>query len=107
MPDAAPKAAQAVRVQPIEVPSIPLEELRDITDNFGPRSLIGEGSYGRVYHGVLRNGKAAALKKLDDNKQPEHEFLSQVCNVFSNLCSKGFSYYWCYYVFFRFQWSRG
>ncbi|CAA6653940.1 unnamed protein product [Spirodela intermedia] len=79
--DSAPRAAQAVRVQPIEVPSIPLDELRDITENFGPRALIGEGSYGRVYHGVLKNGRATAVKKLDDNKQPDHEFLAQVSMV--------------------------
>lgn len=80
--DSAPKAAQAVRVQPIEVPSIPLDELRDVTENFGPRTLIGEGSYGRVYHGVLKNGRATAVKKLDDNKQPDHEFLAQVRNFY-------------------------
>ncbi|XP_078443579.1 pto-interacting protein 1-like [Wolffia australiana] len=76
-----PKTVQAVRVQPIEVPSVPLDELKRVTDNFGPSALIGEGSYGRVYHGRLKNGKEAAIKKLDDNKQPEHEFLAQVSMV--------------------------
>ena len=35
-------------MQPIAVPAIPVEELKDITDNFGLEALIGEGSYGRV-----------------------------------------------------------
>ncbi|CAI9770255.1 unnamed protein product [Fraxinus pennsylvanica] len=40
--------AQAVNVQPIAVPSIPGDELKEITNNFSSDSLIGEGSYGRV-----------------------------------------------------------
>ncbi|CAH8354681.1 unnamed protein product [Eruca vesicaria subsp. sativa] len=47
----------------------------------GSKSLIGEGSYGRVFYGVLRSGKAAAIKKLDSSKQPDQEFLSQVSMV--------------------------
>lgn len=80
--DPAPKSAQSVKVQPIEVPVIPVEEIKALTDNFGSNSLIGEGSYGRVYYGVLENEKAAALKKLDASKQPDQEFLAQVifCN---------------------------
>lgn len=55
-----------------------MEELKDITDSFGTKALIGEGSYGRVYHGVLKGGPAAAIKKLDSSKQPNQEFLAQV-----------------------------
>ena len=65
-------------MQPISVPAIPADELKDITDNYGSKSLIGEGSYGRVFYGVLRSGKAAAIKKLDSSKQPDQEFLAQV-----------------------------
>jgi len=79
--EAASKAAQAVKVQPISVPSIPVDELREVTDNFGTSSLIGEGSYGRVYYGVLKSGLAAAIKKLDSSKQPDDEFLAQVSMV--------------------------
>lgn len=63
---------------PIEVPAISVEELKAVTKNFGANALIGEGSFGRVYYGVLKNGQAAAIKKLDDGKQPDEEFLSQV-----------------------------
>lgn len=79
--DPAPKGVQTVKVQPIEVPIIPVEEIKEVTDNFGNNALIGEGSYGRVYYGVLKNGKAAALKKLDSSKQPDQEFLAQVSMV--------------------------
>ncbi|KAL6292861.1 hypothetical protein ACE6H2_001003 [Prunus campanulata] len=73
--------SQTVNILPIAVPAIPVDELKDLTDNFGTKSLIGEGSYGRVYHGVLTSGPAAAIKKLDSSKQPDQEFLSQVSMV--------------------------
>ncbi|XP_011628667.1 PTI1-like tyrosine-protein kinase 3 isoform X2 [Amborella trichopoda] len=73
------------KVPPIEVPALPLEELKEKTDNFGSRSLIGEGSYGRVYYATLDNGKAVAIKKLDVSNEPEPntEFLTQVSMVSS------------------------
>lgn len=67
-----------MKVQPIEVPEISADELKEVTDNFGPNALIGEGSYGRVYYGLLKNGQGAAIKKLDASKQPDEEFLAQV-----------------------------
>ncbi|KAL5700377.1 non-specific serine/threonine protein kinase [Ranunculus cassubicifolius] len=65
--DTAPKGTQSLKVQPIAVPSISVDEVKDVTDNFGTKALVGEGSYGRVYYGVLRNGLPAAIKKLDSN----------------------------------------
>ncbi|XP_044499710.1 pto-interacting protein 1 isoform X2 [Mangifera indica] len=79
--EAVPKETQAVKIQPIAVPAIPIDELKDKTDNFSTDSLIGEGSYGRVYFGVLRSGQSAAIKKLDSSKQPDQEFLAQVSMV--------------------------
>lgn len=65
---------------PIEVPALSLDEVKQKTDNFGSKSLIGEGSYGRVYYGTLNDGVAVALKKLDAAPEAESdaEFLSQV-----------------------------
>ncbi|PIN00333.1 Non-specific serine/threonine protein kinase [Handroanthus impetiginosus] len=79
--ETAQKDKQTITMQPVAVPAIPVEELKDITDNFGSTSLIGEGSYGRVYRGVLKSGQAAAIKKLDSSKQPDQEFLAQVSMV--------------------------
>lgn len=79
--DPTPKGAQVVKVQPIAVPAVSVDELKEITDNFGNQALIGEGSYGRVYYGVLKNGRAAAIKKLDTSKQPDQELLAQVSMV--------------------------
>ena len=64
--------------QPIAVPQISVDELREVTDNYGSNALIGEGTYGTVYYGMLKNGRAAAIKKLDASKQPDDEFLAQV-----------------------------
>jgi len=69
------------RVQPIAVPSLSLDEIREVTRNYSNESLIGEGSYARVYYGALRNGRKAAIKKLDTSKQPDQEFLAQVSMV--------------------------
>lgn len=65
---------------PIEVPALSLDELKDKTENFGSNSLIGEGSYGRVYYATMEDGKAMAIKKLDVSSEPEpnSEFLTQV-----------------------------
>lgn len=78
----APVKAEAQKAAPpIEVPSLSLDELKEKTDNFGSKALIGEGSYGRVYYAILSNGKAVAVKKLDVSAEPESnvEFLTQVC----------------------------
>ncbi|PPD97870.1 hypothetical protein GOBAR_DD05124 [Gossypium barbadense] len=76
--EAVTRDPRPVTIQPIAIPAITVDELKEMTDNFGMKSLIGEGSYGRVYYGILKSGKAAAIKKLDSSKQPEQEFLAQV-----------------------------
>ena len=76
---------------PINVQVIPLDVLMEVTGNFGPKSLIGEGSYGRVYFGNVAGNRASAIKKLDENNQqePDNEFLEQVeflsCLYFSKF----------------------
>ncbi|KAG6530101.1 hypothetical protein ZIOFF_012322 [Zingiber officinale] len=47
-------------------------------DNFGLKSLVDEGSYGRVYFVVLEDGKQIAVKKLDSSSEDNtSEFLTQ------------------------------
>ncbi|XP_062108905.1 pto-interacting protein 1 [Humulus lupulus] len=79
--EAAPREIRTVPVQPIAVPGISIDDLKEMTDSFGTKALIGEGSYGRVYRGVLKTGQTAAIKKLDSSKQPEQEFLAQISMV--------------------------
>ncbi|KAG6768665.1 hypothetical protein POTOM_027592 [Populus tomentosa] len=77
------KAEVQKEAPPVEVPALSLEELKEKTDNFGSKALIGEGSYGRVYYANLESGKAVAIKKLDVASEPETnvEFLTQVSMV--------------------------
>ena len=79
-PQAVAKPEAPKEALPIEVPLLSVEEVKEKTDNFGSKSLIGEGSYGRVYYATLSDGKAVALKKLDVAPEAETntEFLSQV-----------------------------
>ncbi|KAG5010996.1 Pto-interacting protein 1 [Glycine soja] len=78
---AAVTAPRTINVQPIAVPSITVDELKPLTDNFGSKCFIGEGAYGKVYQATLKNGRAVVIKKLDSSNQPEQEFLSQVSIV--------------------------
>ncbi|KAL9263388.1 Pto-interacting protein 1-like protein [Drosera capensis] len=77
----ATRDAPNITFEPPAVPAISFGELKEITDNFGTSALIGEGSYGRVFRGLLKSGQMAAIKKLDSRKQPENEFLAQVSMV--------------------------
>ncbi|KAL8472705.1 hypothetical protein ACS0TY_029795 [Phlomoides rotata] len=65
------------------VPSLSLEELKEKTDIFGSKALIGEGSYGRVSFAQLNDGKEVAIKKLDVASEPDSnvEFLTHVSMV--------------------------
>lgn len=68
---------------PIEAPKLSLDELNKMTNNFGSRSLIGDGSYCQVYYGKLTDEREAILKKLDTSSSPEpdDEFTNQLSLV--------------------------
>ncbi|ONK66162.1 uncharacterized protein A4U43_C06F4770 [Asparagus officinalis] len=65
---------------PIEIPAILLAELNKLTGNFGQKALIGEGSYGRVFHAKLSTGEEAAIKKLDP-QDSDADFETQLSTV--------------------------
>ncbi|KAH6799598.1 hypothetical protein C2S51_036082 [Perilla frutescens var. frutescens] len=62
---------------PIAVPTIAVDEFKDITGNFSTKCLIGKGSCEEVYHGILKSGHAAAIKNFNSSNLPEQEFLEQ------------------------------
>jgi hypothetical protein len=52
-------------------------ELRTITNNF--QSIIGNGGFGTVYHGILGNGEEVAVKVLRETSRAlSKDFLPEV-----------------------------
>ncbi|KAK3033092.1 hypothetical protein RJ639_036451, partial [Escallonia herrerae] len=55
------------------------KELQAATNDFSPANKIGEGGFGSVFKGRLRNGKVAAVKVLSaESRQGAPEFVTEV-----------------------------
>lgn len=55
------------------------QELYGATSGFSDDKLLGEGGFGRVYKGLLSNGKVVAVKQLKVGGGPrEREFKEEV-----------------------------
>eukprot|EP00850_Spirogloea_muscicola_P007140 SM000035S13120 [mRNA] locus=s35:511110:515553:- [translate_table: standard] len=55
------------------------EELEEATNGFAEENVLGQGGFGRVYKGVLRDGKLIAVKQLTlGGGQGEREFQAEV-----------------------------
>lgn len=57
-----------------------LAELEKATDKFSSKRILGEGGFGRVYHGIMEDGIEAAVKLLtrDNNQNGDREFIAEV-----------------------------
>ncbi|XWS12881.1 hypothetical protein CRYUN_Cryun37aG0128100 [Craigia yunnanensis] len=69
---------------PITATSHTVASLQTATNSFSQEYLIGEGSLGRVYKAEFPNGKAMAIKKIDNaalSLQEEDNFLEAVSNM--------------------------
>ncbi|CAN7082252.1 unnamed protein product [Brassica oleracea var. botrytis] len=51
----------------IENKAIPMQILRDATNNFGVENLLGESGFGSVYRGTLQDGREIAVKKMNQS----------------------------------------
>ncbi|CAA0840062.1 Leucine-rich repeat protein kinase family protein [Striga hermonthica] len=55
------------------------EELKQSTNNFSEANDIGEGGYGKVYRGILSNGKLVAIKRAQQGSmQGKLEFKTEI-----------------------------
>ncbi|CAN1851056.1 Cysteine-rich receptor-like protein kinase 42 [Linum perenne] len=62
------------------------KDLKSATGNFSPENKLGEGGFGDVYKGTLKNGKIVAVKKLiiGQNPRARTDFESEV-TLISNV----------------------
>ncbi|GLJ14407.1 hypothetical protein SUGI_0232760 [Cryptomeria japonica] len=57
------------------------EDLSRATEAFNPRNLIGSGSLGSVYRGVLPDGKIVAIKVLTPKRQEADDCFQRECQT--------------------------
>ncbi|MBA0777413.1 hypothetical protein Gotri_005433 [Gossypium trilobum] len=58
-----------------------LKELEDATDNF--QALLGQGASASVFKGILSDGTAVAVKRINGEEHGEKEFRSEVAAIAS------------------------
>ncbi|XP_050205733.1 receptor-like serine/threonine-protein kinase ALE2 [Mercurialis annua] len=63
----------------LSVKTFPYAELEKATEKFSSKRLLGEGGFGRVYHGSMENGAEVAVKLLTrDNQNGDRDFIAEV-----------------------------
>ncbi|EXC20517.1 putative serine/threonine-protein kinase [Morus notabilis] len=60
-------------------------ELEEGTDNFDPSRQLGEGGFGVVYYGVLRDGRVVAVKRLYETNFKRVEQFKNEVEILSRL----------------------
>ncbi|XAR58687.1 Non-specific serine/threonine protein kinase [Bertholletia excelsa] len=63
----------------LSVKTFALAELEKATEKFSSKRVLGEGGFGRVYHGTLEDRSEVAVKLLTrDNQNGDREFIAEV-----------------------------
>ncbi|KAL5574418.1 hypothetical protein UlMin_016117 [Ulmus minor] len=78
-------AAPAAPELPHNFPRITYRELSDSTGGFDDQRLIGSGSYGRVYKGILSDGTAIAVKVLHLQTGNSTKSFNRECQVLKRI----------------------
>lgn len=66
-------------------PRITYKELLDATDGFDEQRIVGSGSYGRVYRGVLPDGAQIAVKVLHLQTGNSTKSFARECQVLKRI----------------------
>eukprot|EP01018_Ginkgo_biloba_P028308 Gb_19709 [translate_table: standard] len=68
-----------------EYPRISYQELVNATNGFNETNLLGVGSFGSVYKGILSDGTVAAVKVLDLKNEGGHKSFISECRVLGKV----------------------
>ncbi|KAL8470761.1 hypothetical protein ACS0TY_033361 [Phlomoides rotata] len=61
------------------IPVFSYTELEEATNNFDPSQELGDGGFGTVYYGKLRDGREVAIKRLyEHNYKRVEQFLNEI-----------------------------
>ncbi|XP_010065693.2 G-type lectin S-receptor-like serine/threonine-protein kinase At4g27290 isoform X1 [Eucalyptus grandis] len=70
------------RSEDLDLPMFGLTTLVNATGNFSEDNKLGEGGFGAVYKGVLKNDQEIAVKRLSENsRQGQVEFKNEVAYI--------------------------
>ncbi|XP_008783735.2 receptor-like serine/threonine-protein kinase ALE2 isoform X2 [Phoenix dactylifera] len=65
--------------RPPSVKTFSVAELEKATDKFSSKKVLGEGGFGRVYHGIMEDGSEVAVKLLTrEDQNGDREFIAEV-----------------------------
>ncbi|KAK9677292.1 hypothetical protein RND81_11G134100 [Saponaria officinalis] len=68
------------------IPVFPYSELKEATNNFDASRELGDGGFGIVYYGKLRDGREVAVKRLyEKNYKQVKQFMNEV-EILTRLC---------------------
>ncbi|KAL1553606.1 non-specific serine/threonine protein kinase [Salvia divinorum] len=68
-----------------DIPIFSYTELVEAADNFDPSKELGDGGFGTVYYGKLRDGREVAIKRLyEHNYRRVEQFLNEI-KILTNL----------------------
>ncbi|KAL3729968.1 hypothetical protein ACJRO7_027036 [Eucalyptus globulus] len=70
------------RSEDLDLPMFDLTTLVNATSNFSEDNKLGQGGFGAVYKGVLKNGQEIAVKRLSENsRQGQVEFRNEIAYI--------------------------